>query len=527
MPLRAGAAFARALLVASAMALVASPHAVAATAYVSADYGGDFLFFQSDPAEANDLTITESDGEFTLTDRGADIVAGEGCSGGGATVTCDGSSVVQVQVDLRDGDDVLFLEVPVSTLAAGGEGNDDLTGSDASRDPFTFEDVGDDLSGGPGDDRLTGRAGFDFLGGGLGSDAIDGGADQDSVLGGEGAETEDGPDRLTGGPDADVLSGEAGDDILDGGEGEDILLAGAGDDQAQGGPGNDLLVWDEGADDLRGGGEVDVVAYSALFTDTMPQQPVRVTIDGVADDGPSGDNDNVAVDIEDVVTDEYYDYVTGNASGNLLDTAGGPDQVDGLGGPDSIFAGSGDDAVESRDGVADRISCGEGNDSLAADAEDDVHGDCEDVHRTSSGGGSSQDPSSPQNPSSPGPSTAPPAGQPPVDREPPRLTISAQRAVRRRELLRRGLALTVRCDERSALLVTLIAQVRGARLSREGDLVVAERVLPVGDCDRSLRLRVPRRLGRALHPRTRLRLVAQAIDPSGNVGSARRSVLAR
>src|SRR5213075_615176 len=88
--------------------------------------------------------------------------------------------------------------------------------------------------------------------------------DVENVIGGSGDDT------LIGSADANVLSGGFGDDTLDGGAGADVL---------NGGPGT-----------------ADLADYSGRAA----ANPVTVTLDGVANDGGSGENDNVGTDVENI-----------------------------------------------------------------------------------------------------------------------------------------------------------------------------------------------------------------------------------
>lgn len=84
------------------------------------------------------------------------------------------------------------------------------------------------------------------------------------------------------------------------------------------------------------------------------------------------------------------DRVKGGTGADRLQGDDGNDDVAGRGGNDVIEGGlgfdrlagdAGDDRLESADGLADRIACGDGRDRVAADTVDDVAGDCEQVDR--------------------------------------------------------------------------------------------------------------------------------------------------
>jgi hypothetical protein len=83
------------------------------------------------------------------------------------------------------------------------------------------------LEGGPGRDRLIGGARPDLLLGAGGADSIAGGGGQDRLIGGSGA------DNLSGGGGADWLGGGGGPDKLNGGGGRDLCRGGGGFDTAK------------------------------------------------------------------------------------------------------------------------------------------------------------------------------------------------------------------------------------------------------------------------------------------------------
>ncbi|MGR3249812.1 MAG: calcium-binding protein [Paracoccus sp. (in: a-proteobacteria)] len=131
------------------------------------------------------------------------------------------------------------------------EGGGDVTGRPAVP-------VGQEITGGDGDDNLAGLLGDDTLVGGAGNDWLQGDAaygegGDDILYGGFG------DDLLAGQGGADLLFGDDGDDTLMGGEGDDTLYGGAGDDILAGHDGDDLLVSTGGTDDLDGGRGNDIL----------------------------------------------------------------------------------------------------------------------------------------------------------------------------------------------------------------------------------------------------------------------------
>ncbi len=151
------------------------------------------------------------------------------------------------------GNDTICADSVGSSLL-GGDGNDLLIGGAGS----------DRLDGGNGNDLLIGAGGPDVLIGGPGTDTVsyadhtaavtaspDGKADNGSA--GEHDLIDPSVENLTGGSGNDTLTGSAAANVLSGGPGADRLLGGAGNDVLVGGPGNDDLTGMAGKDTKQGG----------------------------------------------------------------------------------------------------------------------------------------------------------------------------------------------------------------------------------------------------------------------------------
>ena len=170
-------------------------------------------------------------------------------------------------------------------LLDGGAGNDTLVGGSGS----------DRLVGSAGADLLTGGGGGDLLNGGTGTDVVtyaatkgDVVADLDGVRDDGTARERDlittsvegitggsGDDTLSGSGDPNTLTGGAGDDQLAGGGGADTLLGTGGEDVVSGGPGSDYLNGGPAADTLNGGTGSNVCVFDA-------QDTVSLTCDSTA-----------------------------------------------------------------------------------------------------------------------------------------------------------------------------------------------------------------------------------------------------
>jgi Ca2+-binding RTX toxin-like protein len=199
-----------------------------------------------------------------------------------------------------------------------------------------------------------------------------------------------------------TINGGAGDDSLSGfgGLAASTLNGGEGDDLLQ------LVVFDHAAVGVAhvvsGGSGVDSASFVVGLSDFGPTPAsaaldVSVSPDGVANDGVAGQGANVAADIEDVAASSSFTdsgtglvtfgkvTVSGSAAANSVRGGGGNDTLDGLAGNDSLYARGGDDTVNARDGYADRVSCGDGNDTAHVDTLDEVSPSCENVQTAAVG----------------------------------------------------------------------------------------------------------------------------------------------
>ncbi|WP_175478893.1 VCBS domain-containing protein, partial [Rubrimonas cliftonensis] len=107
-----------------------------------------------------------------------------------------------------------------------------------------------------GNDTVKGLAGDDVLILGTGDDIALSGAGNDTVLGGDGDDTiktASGADSIEGGAGDDIILSGNDDDTIFGGDGNDTIKPGRGDDVMDGGAGDDILVAFRGDEVLIGG----------------------------------------------------------------------------------------------------------------------------------------------------------------------------------------------------------------------------------------------------------------------------------
>ncbi len=269
------------------------------------------------------------------------------------------------------------------------------------------------LTGGNGDDSLTGDVGSDYLNGGDGNDTLVGGL---------------GNDYLNGGLGADLLIGGAGTDSLSGGNGNDTLDGGAGNDYLNGGSGNDTFRYSAATDiagdsiaDLTHGDRLDLSGLGARFIGSgnfsgtgsaeiryvgggyVTTVLVDSNGDGVADasltisgdhalteevtgngvlltpnrqiNGTSGD-DSLTGDVGNDSIDggDGNDTLVGGLGNDYLNGGLGADLLIGGAGTDSLSGGNGDDTLDGGAG-SDYLNGGSGNDTFRYSGVDNVTGD--------------------------------------------------------------------------------------------------------------------------------------------------------
>lgn len=127
---------------------------------------------------------------------------------------------------------------------------------------------------------------------------------------------------------------------IDGGAGDDVLSGSSRADTINGGDDNDVIAGQGGADQLSGGNGRDTVGYADYTAN------VNVSLNGVADDGAAGENDNVAADFENINGGAGNDTLTGNAYANVINGNGGNDSIVGYDGHDTLSGGAGNDTIE-------------------------------------------------------------------------------------------------------------------------------------------------------------------------------------
>lgn len=265
------------------------------------------------------------------------------------------------------GDDTL-LGGAGRDLLTGGGGNDTI--SYGTGDYFWDVDGRARDVGGAGTDTLVVENGSSFSTGGLswyGFEAFQGAAGSDRVRG----DRNDVDYVLSGGGGNDVLTGSGGDDTLIGGSGNDVLDGRGGRNSYSGGSGNDTIhyrdgdvFWEDGGAEINVGGtgtDTLIVATGSTF------QSTSFSSHGLENFVGADGNDQVYGD----ELFGHYNFQGGDGD-DTLRTRNGLDTLNGGDGNDTLNAGSGADTLIGGDGNdiligglgTDTMSGGAGNDTI-------------------------------------------------------------------------------------------------------------------------------------------------------------------
>ena len=268
----------------------------------------------------------------------------------------------------------------------GGSGNDSLTGNS----------LANTLVGGAGNDHLTSGDGADTLHGEVGDDTLAGGGGNDKYvfntntpLGSDSITDSTGTDQLffatstaalavnlglttaqtvnanltltlTSATAFEDIYGGLGNDTLTGNSLNNTLSGGGGNDTLTGGAGNDTYLVDAdtalGSDTINeGGGGIDTLDFSATAT-----QAVAVSLSGTAVQVVNANLSlQISVDnsIENLTGGTLNDTLIGNSLTNILSGNGGDDVLSGLAGNDTLIGGAGRNILIGGDG-ADQLTGG-------------------------------------------------------------------------------------------------------------------------------------------------------------------------
>ena len=336
--------------------------------------GADTLAGSDDPdfidggADADEMTGGKGSDTYKVDDEGDTVVE----------ATDEGTDLVESEITYTLGANIEGL------VLTGGN----IDGIGNALDNFLIGSDGDNiLDGGVGADTFVGHQGsdtyivdnladkvideeFDFgwdtvlasvtwaLSANLEDLALTGSADIDGTgnVYGNKLTGNDGKNALSGGGGFDEIDGGAGDDVLDGGDDNDVLDGGTGADKMAGGAGDDTYqvddVDDKLVEDAKKG--LDTVYASVSFTLSANVEDLTLTGAAISGTGSAQKNN-----------------IVGNNEANILDGAGGDDELLGGIGNDTMQGSDGNDDLSGEDDN-DLLEGGAGNDTLQGGAGNDT-----------------------------------------------------------------------------------------------------------------------------------------------------------
>jgi Ca2+-binding RTX toxin-like protein len=285
-------------------------------------------------------------------------------SGGAGPDHLFGSEVADA-IDGGDGNDFIKAQGGADVVHGGadqdnvfgGEGDDTLRG-DTGHDLLDGEGGSDTLEGGTGNDQLRSCApdqggtaacsGDELLRGGPGTDGLYGGYGTAQLFG------DDGNDALNGSGALATLDGGAGDDHLLAGTQGGTLRGGSGNDTLLGNHGPDVLVGGDGADDIEGSQHVWGVSPVDVVDLSAASGPVRISLDGEANDG--GANDGASLGATRGDNYRHIALLIGTSADDTL--VGSPTNTE------RLLGGPGRDVLRSGGATDDYLDGGPGADLL-------------------------------------------------------------------------------------------------------------------------------------------------------------------
>jgi Ca2+-binding RTX toxin-like protein len=292
-----------------------------ANAAVTAGFAGGMLNVRGDGLD-NSITISRNAAGAILVNGGA-----IGVTGGTPTV----ANTTRISVSGLGGNDVITLNeangaLPTAELS-GGEGNDTLTGGSAA----------DLLFGQGGNDTLLGKGGADQLFGAGGNDTITGGDADDQAFG------QGGDDRLIWNPgdDTDLNEGGAGTDTVEvnGGNGAEQFTTTANGarvrfDRVNPAPFSIDIGTSENLVLNANGGDDSFSATGNLAA------LIKITVDG----GTGNDNLTGSNGVDTLLGGDGNDFVDGNQGNDVALLGAGDDSF-------QWDPGDGSDTIEGQDGT--------------------------------------------------------------------------------------------------------------------------------------------------------------------------------
>jgi Ca2+-binding RTX toxin-like protein len=351
----------------AALAVTALPAAAQAN-FVTLSNSGVLTYQQQDPGDTNvqvrqilqHVRVTSSEGIVGHSVNCERLSSNE--------VACFAGDVETVGVQMGIGDDTVQYRAPQPGTVSLGTGNDKVLAGTREQAGRVIEPV--TYLGGTGSDTIS----YEKATSGVRLTPEDGLANDGRATDKENVTATF--ETQIGSPFSDPqLFGTPGNDVMDGLGGNDAIAGGFGDDRF-------VTRINDGADDYHGGPHVfgDTITYETRTAG------LTIDLDNVADDGQTGERDNVRSNVEDVIGGSGGDTIFSLGAFSKLQGRGGDDHLFGGAGPDELVGGadedeldggSGEDSISARDGELDDIDCGSAIDTLSKDLGESSVENCE------------------------------------------------------------------------------------------------------------------------------------------------------
>ncbi len=339
-------------------------------------------------ADSDTLTVTGTAANNTLNVvfNGAALTTLESATLSGIeTVTADliggtdtltyGATTAAVAVALAAGSASGFAAIAGIENVTGGAGDDTISG-DTNANVLNGGGGADTLSGGLGNDTLNGAGGTDT------ASYADEGADMFVDLaagtarrGSAAAAVEDtltSIENVTGGFGNDTITGSNAANVLSGGSGADTLRGAGGNDTIAGGAGNDIILYaiGEGVDAVDGGADTDTLN----ITGTNANNTLNVVWNGAAINSFEG---GTVTGVEAINADlglgtDTLNYGATTAAISIDFNVGLATGFGAIAGIENVVGGAGADIYVSGAGVTNRIEGAGGNDTYYVDSADTI-----------------------------------------------------------------------------------------------------------------------------------------------------------
>jgi len=304
------------------------------------------VYFEISGDKFADVVVKNADTYALSLSGGADVFTAQGgaisaSNLAGSTVASITPVTAALTINGGDGDDII----------TGGNGADTIDGGNGN-DIFKASAVGD------GNDKFTGGAGTDKVDYSVRTAALkvvmDGSTASGDTATSEADKIGSDVEDLVGGTGADTLTGNTNSNHIQGGDGDDVINGGAGNatcasdvDILDGEGGNDKF--DQGSaadcgDTLNGGAGTDTVDYENRMNGLV------ILLDTAANDGETGEKDNIKADVEVVLGGQGNDVITGSANADEIHGGPGDDVINAGGGNDKITGNSGNDTLNGEAG---------------------------------------------------------------------------------------------------------------------------------------------------------------------------------